>query len=1046
MKKHFRIKITNAKNTRSQDIELSSFIIGRGDEADFRLNIPGISRAHLSVEYREDKIFVTDLGSSNGTLLSGQKMVADEPMVYKEGELVVIGHEKTSLQFSLIGIQKEVPSEGLPPIPTDISFKNPVTKSVTGLTINNAPTKVTPKEVIPPIPSLPPIQMVSQDTVIDPHFQRVMQAPDQSIEEVKATLLKLKVSATTEAAKITQEAKERARLEIIKAQEKADEILEKASEQAGSLQRKSEEEAAELQAAMQSAIATVHKEMEGRAEAARRENREKGDAIIAEYTAKGEKILSAARVNATTIKGEAQRDAEAIIGSVTQRAKEIRNSIEEENKTLQGEGAAKAAEILSNAQSEADQVLTEARNASALIRKNSEIELAANRKHFDEEVGKIKEQAQIEAADIIALNQQLGDKQKQQLEELRAETEKELAAARALVQEEITKIKEDEEKECRLILARARRDAKSQKEELEELREAAEQEIVAIKLLAQQQCEDLKSAAQIEANSIIRNGEKEADKNLEEIEKIKNQVKVDAAEIRIKANNDAKELVDNTKTEVNIEKARLLEKATKEAEDFKAQEIQKVEEIRSAILKKTEEEKQKILRSIVSLEKDFDQIQSKIKEINLVNAQVILENQNYQAESEKHKKTLEVTKAKSEVELASLKSQLDSTKLLLENQKSEFDKVLQETQQIRDEVATAHQTLNQSRTEKEKIIADTLLLKKKEEEAKKQVDVQIQQNVAEKVRLRSMVEVEVQIFKEQAMNEVKVLREKAQADFEQKKKDQDSELVRLRTTELEIIKNLRNTEENEFFSARKNHTLEISKALETYLVSRVKEGLGTKELPKSFSNFFPEIKGIVGSVLESQYPESSSPNKVSSSKNRLKNNIGLIAGSACLLLIFLAFIPFGGENSNRKPASEIFLDHLRPKEKAQFNPQMTESYKPTYTENVLYTRDYVTFKLDSDRQAKWIKDLNKYFIDDLHLNENTIVKFISIESSLITQLKDMRAAVHVANQKDDISKMTSLEKNTLPEIIEVLGSEQKYKSFRSFEQKYFEKNRLPASE
>ncbi|MEE9279745.1 MAG: FHA domain-containing protein [Myxococcota bacterium] len=54
-------------------LERSTTVIGRGSNADLVLNEATISRAHALIGYDGDRIFVQDLGSTNGTLVNGRK-------------------------------------------------------------------------------------------------------------------------------------------------------------------------------------------------------------------------------------------------------------------------------------------------------------------------------------------------------------------------------------------------------------------------------------------------------------------------------------------------------------------------------------------------------------------------------------------------------------------------------------------------------------------------------------------------------------------------------------------------------------------------------------------------------------------------------------------------------------------------------------------------------------------------------------------------------------------------------------------------------------
>ena len=52
-------------------LDRPSTVIGRGRNADFVLHEATISRAHALVSYKGDRLYVQDLGSTNGVLVNG---------------------------------------------------------------------------------------------------------------------------------------------------------------------------------------------------------------------------------------------------------------------------------------------------------------------------------------------------------------------------------------------------------------------------------------------------------------------------------------------------------------------------------------------------------------------------------------------------------------------------------------------------------------------------------------------------------------------------------------------------------------------------------------------------------------------------------------------------------------------------------------------------------------------------------------------------------------------------------------------------------------
>lgn len=76
-------------------------VIGRGNEADLRINDPGISRKHAQIFFAPGEfgteVFVRDLGSTNGVLLNGQRV--DERRVH-DGSAIMLGNTHLIVHIS----------------------------------------------------------------------------------------------------------------------------------------------------------------------------------------------------------------------------------------------------------------------------------------------------------------------------------------------------------------------------------------------------------------------------------------------------------------------------------------------------------------------------------------------------------------------------------------------------------------------------------------------------------------------------------------------------------------------------------------------------------------------------------------------------------------------------------------------------------------------------------------------------------------------------------------------------------------------------------
>ena len=75
-------------------------MVGRGTDADVRINDPGVSRRHI--EFRVDaagerpRVDVRDLGSTNGMLVDGQKMTSS---IAGDGTEVKIGNTTMTVRI-----------------------------------------------------------------------------------------------------------------------------------------------------------------------------------------------------------------------------------------------------------------------------------------------------------------------------------------------------------------------------------------------------------------------------------------------------------------------------------------------------------------------------------------------------------------------------------------------------------------------------------------------------------------------------------------------------------------------------------------------------------------------------------------------------------------------------------------------------------------------------------------------------------------------------------------------------------------------------------
>ena len=78
--------------------QMGSTVIGRGDQANLRLPDVGISRRHARLDFDGAQVVLTDLGSTNGTMVNGQRVSA---VALNPGDMIQLG--TTTLTFRVDG-------------------------------------------------------------------------------------------------------------------------------------------------------------------------------------------------------------------------------------------------------------------------------------------------------------------------------------------------------------------------------------------------------------------------------------------------------------------------------------------------------------------------------------------------------------------------------------------------------------------------------------------------------------------------------------------------------------------------------------------------------------------------------------------------------------------------------------------------------------------------------------------------------------------------------------------------------------------------------
>ena len=93
-------------SSRTYQVHEGSNILGRSNDADFRLPDTGVSRQHAEVIWDGQTAFLVDLQSTNGTTVNDQLV---ENWELADGDVITVGH--SSIEVRIVGPRYSQPAQ-----------------------------------------------------------------------------------------------------------------------------------------------------------------------------------------------------------------------------------------------------------------------------------------------------------------------------------------------------------------------------------------------------------------------------------------------------------------------------------------------------------------------------------------------------------------------------------------------------------------------------------------------------------------------------------------------------------------------------------------------------------------------------------------------------------------------------------------------------------------------------------------------------------------------------------------------------------------------
>ena len=353
-------------------------------------------------------------------------------------------------------------------------------------------------------------------------------------------------------------------------------------------------------------------------------------------------------------------------------------------------------------------------------------------------------------------------------------------------------------------------------------------------------------------------------------------------------------------------------------------------------------------------------------------------------------------------------------------------------------------------------------MKKEEEKGLQQLEDLKRKELKKVVALRDLEVSKLNQLKEETLNELKAEKTKLFLHLNELKSSQETDLSEKRKTVLESIHSTKFHQEKSwqeelarekdlFNRSKKERIRNAAQAVMNVLIAEVGAQGENEQILKE------KILSTLSMAIDGQNAQAMKEVDQILDFNPMKRKkiipvlrafslrVGVPAAVAIILLADVASIRSRIVAASqdlikqRTSASEIYVHQQKNewKQKHTFNPTMTVGYKPTYTENVLYTKDFEKVMENEEFQNDWILKVHDFMVKDLELSEDIAINYISTEGALLKELSLARKDLHPQYLEIGMKKLTDIEKAQLGWINEKIPDPIKREKFSQFRKDFF---------
>jgi|GEM_PF-2698459 len=567
----------------------------------------------------------------------------------------------------------------------------------------------------------------------------------------------------------------------------------------------------------------------------------------------------------------------------------------------------------------------------------------------------------------------------------------------------------------------------------------AHQEAKRIVLEAQAHQEKMMAAAQAKAEQMLEQFKKNAAKQIEmelaemrkqatsalpgEVEKARQQALESLAQEKFRLEESLKAETEKCRAEmkekVEQEKAQLqaafadLKSQVEEAEVGKARaekELEQLTKLKAENIESRKKELDEIYQNHLSqLEKDLTAKENETK--------ARLEDEKSQAKKEVAASEGALSALKSEIEItrANKKSLSDDIETIQEKKK----KLTEEFQAMQVQLSQSHKHLQEQANETQRLKTESGKLK-----------LQIESDERRQKELDQDYQVKINDHKKSLDQEFIALRTEREKQFAEALKVDEEKIKKMKSGLLEELNQVQNT---------------LIQDLHQRLAQTFGANFDREKLGVFSDSSMSDIKAVFDETLPKLSLETLKSDEMSVriSKRHRRQKYKWAAVSLTMGVLVTVGIQYGHNKLGNRSLASVMDEEQKQRdlefEQRKFKPNQTLEVRSTYTDSVIYTKNFTQAYLDDEVQHRWLKAATQYLFEKWRIPEEKTIEVLAMSKTLVKSLEDKRQNINPDFVDQNIEKMRELETQTLDQMAEKLGTKVKLEAFKKLETKFFER-------